>query len=120
MSPITLFITTLLASHGAFAWVGLIKRDPSTPDADGYCYSGMYELGSFEKSETKRIGDLCAVATCQEDRDILLSGCAPIQARPPCYVMPGILSKPFPDCCYEIKCVNEKDVKDNSIDTETS
>lgn len=33
----------------------------------------------------------------------------------PCMVLPGNLSKPYPDCCFQIKCYFEDDMGEEEM-----
>ncbi|XP_074032377.1 uncharacterized protein [Leptinotarsa decemlineata] len=68
----------------------------------GYCFSST--VGSMENGEERRLEGLCAIAICENNGNIRISGCAPVEVPPPCSVVDGELFKPFPECCFEIEC----------------
>ncbi|CAH1170026.1 unnamed protein product [Phaedon cochleariae] len=102
-SAIIIVILCILCVLSANAWVGIIRSDPRSNHLS-HCYSSSHNIGSMEKGEEKRLANQCAVARCRENRDIGLSGCGSVAIEPPCHIVKGDLSKPYPLCCYEIEC----------------
>ncbi|XP_028136843.2 uncharacterized protein LOC114331456 isoform X2 [Diabrotica virgifera virgifera] len=96
---LSLFLCVILVSVNA--WVAIIPADPATAHL-GDCYTNENNLGAFTAGEEKRIEGQCAIATCYDGGEIGLTGCGTVHVEPPLRVIPGDLSKPFPDCCYEI------------------
>ncbi|KAJ8924582.1 hypothetical protein NQ315_000731, partial [Exocentrus adspersus] len=86
---------------------------------DGHCYTDSNNIGALKVDEERRIEGQCVMARCLENKDISLFGCGVVGVAPPCYVAEGDLSKPYPDCCFEIKCpenkANEEEDKLNAI-----
>jgi hypothetical protein len=76
-----------------------------------HCFGEEHDIGPMEKLEVKRIKGMCAISLCREDRSLKLTGCAPVHILPPCYIVQGNMSKPFPQCCYEKKCDDENETK---------
>ncbi|KAJ3661900.1 hypothetical protein Zmor_006276 [Zophobas morio] len=99
MKVLILVITVIFIKTEA--WIGVIEF---SGNYTSHCYAEQYNIGSMEENETRRIQGLCAEAVCQKDRSIKLTGCAPMMVKPPCYMVDGNISKPFPTCCYEIRC----------------
>ncbi|KAG5880861.1 hypothetical protein JTB14_017788 [Gonioctena quinquepunctata] len=102
MRVYTIFILCVLYVS-VDAWIGVIGNDP-TSKHPGHCFTNDRNIGSMKKLEVKRIEGECAEARCEENKDIKLTGCAPVNVLPPCRIVDGDMSKPFPECCYEIMC----------------
>uniref|UniRef100_A0A6P7F6W8 Uncharacterized protein LOC114326951 isoform X1 n=1 Tax=Diabrotica virgifera virgifera TaxID=50390 RepID=A0A6P7F6W8_DIAVI len=85
------------------AWVGTLRSDPGTEHL-GDCYSSSEGVGAMKFGEEKRLEGECVQLVCSKNRDIQEIGCGSVGIAPPCKIMPGDLSKPYPDCCYEISC----------------
>ncbi|CAG9762133.1 unnamed protein product [Ceutorhynchus assimilis] len=80
---------------------------------DVHCFTTSSGLNSMSNGEIKPFKNDCGYGTCNEDRSISFTGCSVAAIAPPCYIGPGDLSKPFPDCCYEIIC--PQDISENKL-----
>ncbi|CAH1102123.1 unnamed protein product [Psylliodes chrysocephalus] len=85
------------------AWVAMSKSDPNTEHL-GDCYTDHNNIGAMMKGETRRLEGQCAEASCGSNRYINLVGCGSVGAVPPCKVVDGDLTKPFPECCEQVEC----------------
>ncbi|CAG9762132.1 unnamed protein product [Ceutorhynchus assimilis] len=91
-------------------WLAKVPYDPeefaryniSTEDVQ--CFSKSHGLNSMSIGEVKPLEKTCGKAKCSSDRTIHLTGCGKAKVAPPCHVGPGDLSKPYPECCFEIIC----------------
>ncbi|EFA00544.1 uncharacterized protein ssp7 [Tribolium castaneum] len=93
----------------AEGWVGIIKSSPGSKT--GGCYTKEYNLGNMLSGETRPIPGICAEATCQGGQGYIdVTGCSVVAADPPCHVVEGDLSKPFPHCCSDVKCDRENEI----------
>ncbi|XP_057670089.1 uncharacterized protein LOC130902199 [Diorhabda carinulata] len=101
MKSTLLFFCFLCAIFTVHGWTAIIRRDPATAHL-GDCYTTIYNLGAFKCEEIKRIRTECATATCRKNGDIYLAGCGVQTVEPPYKMVPGDLSKPFPECCYRM------------------
>ncbi|KAJ8943747.1 hypothetical protein NQ318_011958 [Aromia moschata] len=102
-----LFFCVLQASINC--WTGIVKYNATITPRNAYCFTESNSIGALRRGEEKRISGLCAIAVCLNNRDISLLGCGVVQVEPPCYVADGDLSKPYPDCCFEIICPQDND-----------
>ncbi|XP_044765185.1 U-scoloptoxin(16)-Ssd1a-like [Coccinella septempunctata] len=62
------------------------------------------DLGYIESGVTKRLPKQCAELSCGKNGEYTITGCISVNVEPPCTVEKGDLSKPYPDCCFEVKC----------------
>ncbi|KAK9890254.1 hypothetical protein WA026_010364 [Henosepilachna vigintioctopunctata] len=101
-------IALCLAVHTE-GWVGRGKTDADKlKDHPNECW--VENIGYFKNGETKRDPNQCAEVKCEGNGEYSITGCIKVNVEDPCTVNDGDLSKPFPDCCFEIKCP-EKTVK---------
>ncbi|KAL3284937.1 hypothetical protein HHI36_019069 [Cryptolaemus montrouzieri] len=56
------------------------------------------------RNEEKLKGHPNHEAICSSSGVVNIIGCGLVAVQLPCTVEEGDLSKPYPDCCYEIKC----------------
>ncbi|CAH0546413.1 unnamed protein product [Brassicogethes aeneus] len=89
-------------------WVGIIEPDKDYK-GDAACFTKHEELGEFKLGEEKRMKE-CAIAICETKGMIRITGCGVVAVAPPCQVVKGDLSKPYPKCCFEIKCPEDNKV----------
>nr|CAH7726877.1 unnamed protein product [Callosobruchus chinensis] len=73
-------------------------------DPQYHCNTNVNEIGGLANNQTIRIKGECAQATCKDNKQIQITGCSPVGAPPGCVVLPGDLNKPFPECCFIMKC----------------
>ncbi|KAL3289975.1 hypothetical protein HHI36_023356 [Cryptolaemus montrouzieri] len=69
------------------------------------------EIGYMNNGETKRTPKQCSEVTCDKGGAYTINGCISVHVEPPCTVGEGDLSKPYPDCCFEVKCPENKATK---------
>ncbi|GJQ84195.1 hypothetical protein Trydic_g14716 [Trypoxylus dichotomus] len=87
----------------SYAWTA-ISLNPPNYTGKG-CYSE--DLGEMAYGEELQPPNECMLASCQPE-GINYIGCSVASvADQNCKIVPGNLSKPYPDCCYEIKCRDE-------------
>lgn len=86
-------------------------------ELNGKCYDqeaqAVYEVGS----ESPRPG-FCERIYCFKDFTMVLHGCGTVGAGSGCEVVAGDLTKPYPFCCDQVKCLaplDENTWEDNTI-----
>ncbi|KAG4077018.1 hypothetical protein HA402_016005 [Bradysia odoriphaga] len=95
--------TLVLLSIVSLAFSALSRGPPSVhPDHPGKCWDNdktkAYEIGAvFTIPECTRV-------TCLEDLSFEYASCGVIGTSPPCYVVKGDESLPYPQCCPDVKC----------------
>ncbi|XP_018577287.1 uncharacterized protein LOC108915674 [Anoplophora glabripennis] len=115
---VALFILFFCASYiSVYSWTAIIPHKKGQSDHGGHCYTDSYKIGALKKFEEKRIQGLCANAECLESKDISILGCGVYTVEPPCYVVPGNLSKPYPECCFEVKCPENIKQEENRLNS---
>ncbi|KAF2894384.1 hypothetical protein ILUMI_11797 [Ignelater luminosus] len=82
----------------------LVEPSDNIPDHPGYCYSEKEGVGAMERGEVKTQKGKCLEIECLEHGYIQYSGCHPVAIPGRCKYIPEDLSKPYPDCCPDVKC----------------
>lgn len=99
-SAVLILLTFAFSAH---SWTAF-SYNPKNYTGEG-CYSEEY--GEMAFGEDLQPPNECILLSCQKG-GISYVGCSSVNiADEVCKVMPGNLSKPYPDCCYEIKCHDE-------------
>ncbi|XP_044744804.1 U-scoloptoxin(16)-Ssd1a-like [Coccinella septempunctata] len=62
------------------------------------------EVGYVDIGKKKNIPKRCAELSCEKNGRYIIQGCGAIHVQPKCQVKKGDQSKPYPDCCFKIKC----------------
>ncbi|KAK9710647.1 Single domain von Willebrand factor type C [Popillia japonica] len=80
-----------------------------SPNPENYTGPGCYnkDYGELSLSQEIQPNGVCMVIVCERG-GLSYRGCSSVDIDDEnCSVMPGNLSKPYPKCCYEIKCRDE-------------
>ncbi|CAH1170024.1 unnamed protein product [Phaedon cochleariae] len=97
------FLSILCVQEYVDASESIVPYDPNS-NQTSHCYSTVGDIGAMKEGEEKRLAHVCALANCKPSRDIIIEGCGAAVVQPPCRIGEGDLTKPYPDCCFEIIC----------------
>uniref|UniRef100_W8BGN8 Single domain-containing protein n=1 Tax=Ceratitis capitata TaxID=7213 RepID=W8BGN8_CERCA len=105
MSPLLILVTmTCLPLSWAFStqYYGNTKH----PIQPKHCYYEELDL-AVPVNKTLYPTDIefeCITVTCRHDYVLMIKHCDRYLLRPGCIEKPPDYSKPYPDCCTQIKC----------------
>ncbi|XP_045481836.1 U-scoloptoxin(16)-Ssd1a-like [Harmonia axyridis] len=102
MKVLFLFFFLCLSTF-AHAWVARGQTDSEKMKGHpNECW--VEDIGYIASGRTMRLPKQCAEVSCEQNGSYSITGCIVVNVEPPCKVDKGDLSKPYPDCCFEIQC----------------
>ncbi|KAJ6642821.1 hypothetical protein Bhyg_07775, partial [Pseudolycoriella hygida] len=93
----------ILVSFANVVFTAVAIGPPSVhPDYPGKCYDTKTKI-AHSPGEIFTIPK-CTRVTCNHDLSFDYATCGVVGTAPPCYVVDGDLSLPYPMCCPDVKC----------------
>ncbi|XP_028171217.1 la1-like protein 15 [Ostrinia furnacalis] len=106
MHKVFVLVCVILLVNTAYTAVSLLPKVPKPPqfEHEEGCYNkDLNMVVPYDAPHSPQ--DECAQYSCFADGTIKVTTCGVVAGPAGCVVIPGDVSKPYPDCCQpEIKC----------------